>query len=239
VLLLAMLAASCNFDAAFQSYCDGSGLCSESAPGGSGGSAGSIEAAGSGGGGSGGDGGGGGGGSGGDETAWSAPQFCDRKTPCPDGLVCNSYQHECAKPCEANAECRFPEQWCKTWGSGGFTVKGCSCANDLDCKAGFPDTSTFCHPYTLRCERPCVRDADCERADGRPFCYKPSETGPGACVGCLSHGDCPVETPICNLESPFDSDFQCRGCFSDDDCRRALLDGRTHCNKLTSICVMP
>lgn len=236
-LALALVAiAACDFDSAFERYCEGNPLCAAS----SAGSGGSIAPGGSGGGGgtggsggAGGDGGGGAGGNGGDGSGWQPPGYCDFIQRCPGGKECRGFQHVCIDSCSPEVDdCPAHEPHC------GFLARfagreywGCGCNDARECQRTYP--GLVCNGLTLLCEPTCTTDEQCRNLFGdlrRACMLDPKGGGSRICVGCEQSADCGPDAPVCDPTR-----YQCGGCKVDAHCSRFL--GSQYCDDSNGRCV--
>ncbi len=199
-ILLFVLVAACNFDAAFDRYCKDNPNCRGDA---SGASLDGAQDSGSGGG-----------------TGAVTPASCKSQADCGPDKGC----YMPAGVCVPTSKCQFSGDR-----SPGGCPPGSRCAL-LDPRNRAGDTFCACSPAScgvdrchvldLICEPRCHRDSECQDFDPPRYCSEQSVS----CVPyCRSDQNCPREEgPFCNPEG------KCVECLSSADCENSS-DGRTEC----------
>jgi hypothetical protein len=208
-LLAASLLGACDFDRAYERYCEGNPACGEQADGGTGQDAGRE----------------------------SKPlKSCERPEECaPDTEICHPLGHVCVPVCETDDDCPPDQKTCAlVYDDFGMPapVKACTCTSAQSCSIANP--ANTCSPVDNICETMCAGDDDCAAFQPARFCDEAS----GLCLvspsTCSSSSDCVSPSlPRCDL-----SIQRCVGCLSPNDCA-GRTDGLTECEPRHGTCVAP
>lgn len=213
-LSLGLLAASCDFDAAYERYCAGNPACLAA----DGGDASAPD------GGFGGD-----GGSAGDASMpWTPPKNCQHESDCREHReLCHPVGKVCVPRCRTSADCPDDSDCAPLVDLMGEPTfeKVCQCTSASRCAMASPGTT--CSPVDNLCEKMCAGSADCSSFWPPRIC----DASSGACLlapaNCSTSADCASPTaPKCD---PYLR--RCSRCFTSGDCS-ARTDGLNDCDSL-------
>ncbi|MBN2575741.1 MAG: hypothetical protein JXP73_14340 [Deltaproteobacteria bacterium] len=223
---LVAVALSCDFDAAFERYCENNPACQKDAAAG-------PEA----------------GPDSGPETdpnrdagegersrSIALPKVCGRNNEGCDSRneVCHPFGQVCMRKCETADDC---PPWLDTCaeirepGGQARTGRVCMCSSTKVCNSY--DADFVCHNADNLCEPLCENDDDCSRYQPTRFCDRLTSQCVRDVRICLGNWDCPsAAQPHCDPVSQ-----RCTGCVDDSDCSERP-DGLVQCGP-TGSCVAP
>jgi hypothetical protein len=136
------------------------------------------------------------------------PTGCTVPTDCPPGFDCVSgscvpVPSDVCAPCDYDAECGGPEDYCLFGFPDGNSYCGATCTTDIDCDWGYVcitltgGTIRQCIPYNFSCDPPpapeCEFDTDCPE---RFTCRDMLCIG-GLCARCEDNFDCGTGDDYC------------------------------------------
>lgn len=162
------------------------------------------------------------------------PRSCRQDNDCSAKEVCHPLANVCMKTCATFDDCPpFLDTCAELSDEGGVpmsTIQVCQCRIADNC-ASYARNFT-CNAYDNLCERMCRSNQDCQIFDPPRVCSVTSGLCQRASGSCSSNRDCQPSQPRCDLVAS-----HCAGCLGPLDCAYRP-DGLTQCSP-TGACVSP
>lgn len=164
------------------------------------------------------------------------PKVCGRNNEGCDSRneVCHPFGQVCMRKCETAADCPAWLDTCVEIRDPNGQVRTdrvCTCSSSQVCNSY--DTNFLCHPSDNLCEPLCANDDNCSRYQPTRFCDRLTSLCVRKVSLCDGNWDCPsAAQPHCDPVSQ-----RCTGCVDDSDCSERT-DGLGQCGS-TGTCVAP